>query len=404
MSNSLSAGFKEVWAKKYETEFHKQNVAKMICNMSYDNELKSGDVLNRVYRSTDPSNPQIDSYTRGAAITLQDITDTAETLTVNRQFAKGFTVDDFDAVQSNYDIALAYGKDNAIFMSNQLDADVLGQWSAASETVDDADVGGTSGNSIALSTSNLLSTVSSAKKELRKNNIPANDLFAVISPEFEQVLIEYAAGRDTSGMGDEANRNGFLKKFYSFDFYVSNQLSDTKVLSIATQVTADDTITVNGVTFKVVASPAVAGDVDLGADADATRANLAAAINGGAGAGTAYIEVSAANRRKLLNVTATNDNTANTLTLTGNGVGVLTVSETLTDAVDGLVAAKSAQHCLFGQKGAIDVITQIKPMIKTVPKTDSFGTNILTGTLYGLKTFADGAPRLINVNINSANF
>lgn len=47
-------------------------------------------------------------------------------------------------------------------------------------------------------------------------------------------------------------------------------------------------ITIGSVTYTLKAAPTVANDVDIGADAATTAANLAAAINGGAGEGTAY--------------------------------------------------------------------------------------------------------------------
>lgn len=118
------------------------------------------------------------------------------------------------------------------------------------------------------------------------------------------------------------------------DYYVTPEVEHEQVCSIATQVTADDTVTVKGVTFTFKASPASAGEVDIGSDVDETRANLAAAINGGSGAGSAYIEVSAANRAILKNagVVATNDDTADTLTVTA--FGSIAGGETFTDGTD----------------------------------------------------------------------
>jgi hypothetical protein len=46
-------------------------------------------------------------------------------LLVNKQYANGFYVDDFDAIQSKYDIAANYGKDYGVELSNQVDSDVL---------------------------------------------------------------------------------------------------------------------------------------------------------------------------------------------------------------------------------------------------------------------------------------
>lgn len=403
MANSLSAGFIEVWAKEYQTVWHKMNVAKMITDLSFNSQLRKGDTLQRVYRSTDPNDPQIDSYSRGSDITIQDITDTAETLVINDEFAKGFYIDDFDALQSNYDQAAAYGRDNAVLLSNKCDADVLVEYQNATSTVDDGDVGGTDGNGITLTTSNVLDVVSSAKKKLRKLNIPQEELFGVISPEFEEILVQYGAGRDTRG-GDEYNRNGYMRDFYGFKLYVSNNLAGSAVLALATNPTADDTVSVNGVTFTFKVAPAAAGEVDIGADADGSRANLAAAINGGAGAGSDYIEVSTSDRRKLLNVTATNDDTANTLTVVQGGAGVITVAETLTDATDEWTTALEKQHCLFGSRGGVTMVMQRTPFIKLQDAQKRFGRYVLNGSLYGIKTFNDGADKLVNVELASSTF
>jgi len=87
--------------------------------------------------------------------------------------------------------------------------------------------------------------------------------------------------------------------FGGLDVIVTNEVPRTAVYTLAANLTADDTVTVNGVVFTVVASPSAAGDVDLGSDAETTIENLVAAINGGTGAGSAYVEVSAADRATL---------------------------------------------------------------------------------------------------------
>lgn len=69
---------------------------------------------------------------------------------------------------------------------------------------------------------------------------------------------------------------------------------------MATNPTANDTVTVNGVVFTFVATPTLPGDVDIGGSAAVSVDNLVAAINGGAGAGTTYIEVSNRERTRKL--------------------------------------------------------------------------------------------------------
>jgi len=275
MANSFSASFPEIRAKEQQRVFYKTNVAMKIADMSFKADMSMGDTLNRPYRSSN----EVQSYTPGTAITIDDKTDTNEALSVNRKFATGFYEDNFDAIQDKYDIAAKYGADDAVYLSNQVDSDVLGEVSNATSSVDDGDIGGTSGNGITLTTSNVLSVVSSAKKKLLKQNIPGNDFYGVISPDFEEILVQYGAGRDTT-MGDKMNENGFIADFYNFKLYRSNQLTGSAVLSLATNPTNTDTVVIAGQTFTFVSSiGTTAGNVLIAGTVDATRINLETLIN-----------------------------------------------------------------------------------------------------------------------------
>lgn len=401
MANSLSASFQEIWAKEQQRVFYKTNVAMKIADMSFDDTMKFADTLNRPYRSS--SNVQ--TYTPGTAITIDDLTDTNEQLSVNRKFATGFYVDDFDQLQDKYDIAATYGKDYGVYLSNQVDADVLGEVTNATSTVDDGTLGGTSGNGITATTSNILSIFSEAKKKLLKLNVPDKDFFAVISPEIEAVMIQYGAGRDTA-KGDTAMENGFFTNFYGFRCYVSNQLANTAVLSLATQPTDTDTVVINGVTFTFVSSiGTTAGNVLIGANVDATRANLAGLINAPTTTSSTQVALATQNARAFTNlVSATNSNSADTLTVVYKGVGVLTVSEALTDATDTWTAAKTVQHNFFGAGSAPTIVMQKTPQIEVRTVQDKLGKNVLNGVLYGVKTFADNAKQMVNVKIKSSSF
>ena len=185
--------------------------------------------------------------------------------------------------------------------------------------------------------------------------------------------------------------------------YVSENLTAEAVLGLATEPTANDTVTINGVVFTFVASPTLPGDIDLGGSADVSRANLTAAINAGAGAGTAYVELSAANRRtitKTYRITATNNNTTNKMTIIGVGAGRLTLSETFTDATDAW--DKNFIHAYFGKKGAIDVVVQKETKMEMLQEPKQPGSkNISSTVIYGLKTYYDGAQKMLDVLISA---
>lgn len=404
MANSVSASFREVFAKDYQTTFYKENVARKIVNMAFKNDVKRANTYARTYAPTDYGQDDLQTYARGTAITITDMTDTREDLVINREFADGKYIDDFDQLQTNLEFASKYGENMAMACSNQMDADILGEWDQATSVVDDGSLGGTSGNGITLTTSNVLKVVSEVKKKLRKQNVPLNNLYGVISPEFEQILIEYGAGRDTS-KGDQTNEDGRLMRFYDFDLYPSNLLGGSAVLALATQPTDGDTVVVNGITFTFKTTlGSTAGNVLIGADADAARLNLTTLINAPGTTTAQGVALSAANQRKIRNCTATNDATANTMTIDYKGLGVLVVSETLTAAADIWTAALQKQHNLFGRKEAIFAVVQSDPVPQPKEVPDKLGKNLLVGILYGYKSYQDSKPQMVDVALNSSTF
>lgn len=93
---------------------------------------------------------------------------------------------------------------------------------------------------------------------------------------------------------------------------------------------ADDTVTIGGQVYTLKAVPANPYEVDIGADATETAANLTAAINAGAGAGTTYgsgtianTDVTASASAGVVTVTARTAGTAGNsiaLTVSGNDI------------------------------------------------------------------------------------
>ncbi|SKA88895.1 hypothetical protein SAMN02745166_01504 [Prosthecobacter debontii] len=106
----------------------------------------------------------------------------------------------------------------------------------------------------------------------------------------------------------------------------SAPVAATGVLSIPTNPTANATVTIGSRTYTFVATPTLAGHVDIGANAGVSASNLAAAINAGAGAGTAYFGSTAAHA----DVTATVSGTDVTVTARKPGTGAHAVNLTMT--------------------------------------------------------------------------
>lgn len=278
MANSLSASFETIWAREQQEVFYKRTVSSVVADVSKRALMSAGQTLTRTYRSGSVNDaPSV--YSRGTDISLTDITDTAETLTVNKQFADGFYVDDFDAIQDKYDIAANYGRDYGERMKSQIDADVLYEVVNATSVVDAGSVGGTAGQGITLATATILNVFTAATKKLAKLNIMDTDKVGVISPEVEEFISLYYGAKVTD-LGDKVAENGYFTKISGYQLYTSNNTTGSAVLALATNPTNNDTVTIQGVTFTFVSSiGATPGNVLIGVSADASRANLAALIN-----------------------------------------------------------------------------------------------------------------------------
>lgn len=124
-------------------------------------------------------------------------------------------------------------------------------------------------------------------------------------------------------------KNGYAGNFAGYNVYSSNNVKHSRTISFST-VVATDAITIAGVTFTFVSSlSTTAGEVLKGANDAAALANLAAAVNGAAGAGTTYVDISAADRAKLKGVRANLNGTSGLLTTAG-AVAVSTDDSTIT--------------------------------------------------------------------------
>ena len=186
---------------------------------------------------------------------------------------------------------------------------------------------------------------------------------------------------------------------FDFDYIVTPEVEREVVAAIATNPTADDTVTIAGVTFTFKAAPSAAGEVDLGGSVDVSRANLAAAINGGAGAGTAYIALSAADRATLKNlgVIAVNDNTADTLTITA--FGAISAGETFTAA--GNVFGTERKNLLAGMRNSTHLALPSKGyMVDEISQVPGFtGSELRSTQIFDSTVWTKNAPKICKVQV-----
>lgn len=396
MANSFN--FADIMARSQQDVFMKKSVA-MILAENKSMALTYGKSYQRPYSSVS-ADDDVDVMNRTSDLTVTDVSDTIETLTVDKQRSKVLEVHDWDEIQSSYPLASTYGDQFGELMKSKIDMDVLYEVVNSLNTVDAGSVWGTAGQGIDLSSSNVAETVFAVTRELHESNVIDTDFVAAVSPKFEQKIASYYGAKVTD-LGDNVSQNGYFNQIAGFKLYSTNNLTCSAVLALGVQPTANDTVTIGGVTFTFVASPTNAGDVDLWADVDATRANLAALINAPWTTTAGGVALSTANIRKFTaRVVAVNDNTANTLTVYYKGANSLTTSSSLTSGSNLWTSTLKKQLNVFGIRNkCTTLIFQKKATVEVTRRPLQFSNYIKSGMLYGIKTFKDNAQRMVKVEI-----
>lgn len=416
MTNSLNnTTFQQFWSRRMQRKHAKEAVYRAITSFEEQTLLKQGDTVHRPYRSAIVGQ----TYTRGSTVTIQSLTNTDETLVVSTAQVFPFYIDDLDQLQSNYRFINEYADDAGMQLVNYLDGDILAEYTNAGSIIDDSVINpgtGVSGNGITVDLSNVQRLFSTAKARLARKNVAKGGMFAVITPDVEQALTDYLAGKN-SNLGDSTSLNGHIGHYYGFDLYRSNNVAWTGTLTLATQPNDGDTVTFKTydiygnvqtltATFKTSLG-STAGNVLIGGSASAANTNLTGLLNnpsvGVASNSVPFTSTQVGYLFYGLQFTATAASTSTAVVAPGQGF--VQVGATLTaSTTDGWITTKQIQHLLFGIKGATDCVVQARPTteIKDVP--NQLGKNILPWMLYGKKTFTEGKAKLVDVQVRTDTY
>lgn len=416
MANDLDPGIKQTWAKRYQVTHHKLPVYPAFSNFEAAADLQKGDTFNKDYRNTLVANDvgSEGSYQR------QDINDTEEQLIINQEKEATFYIRDLDELQNHLPTRDSHAFDAAAAIFNAIDGHVLGNYDNFTPNLSDGDLGGTSGNGITPTTANIAKLFTLSRKKVQRQNImlDPNARFtgfrkedksqrmpvALLSPDVFAIIEEKLEAKD-SPLGDRVALNGHQGRYMGFEIFVSNAMGWSGSLELATQPTDGDTVVLNGVTFTFKTTlGSTAGNVLIGADADAARLNLTGLINAPGTTDTEGVALSKANQDLLKGITATDDASGNTMAIKAVGFGFVIVSETFTDATDVWAQATQIQHLLFGQNQGISVVVQKTPKVRAEHRTGYIGDDVITWAAYGSKVFNEDKNRMVDVKIRTDSY
>lgn len=416
-ANPNTMTFKTVFSAEYQMSHFKEPVYQVFADVRLEAGLTKGQTVSRSYAS----DVQVNDMGGDGEYSPQAVTDTAETLTINKEKEASIYVKKLDELQAHLPLKQKYGKKLANALINQIDGDVLlAMYQGAGTTLDDGSFGGTAGNGKEVTASNVATIFTFAMQKLRLNNVVYNKRFqggvkleipegmpsAAISPEILTYIELFLGGKDTL-LGDKVSTNGYTGYFMGFELFLSNALAWTATLELPTIPTDTDTLTINGVVLTADADGAAvgAGHYSIQAAVDDAAASLVQLINGTGTAGVDnYVDVSAADRRKLKNITASYDSGTNLLTLVSSGWGTVEVSETFTAAGNIFTVGLEQLHCIFALSKSCSLVVQKDPSLEENFVSRKIGRDYIAWTAYGIKVFVDQAPQIVQLAVLSSAF
>jgi hypothetical protein len=344
--------------------------------------------------------------TAGAEITEQDWAINSHQLTVNQVLQDNRPIKDIEKVQSNIDLhgqvagqfsyAISQSHENHIALKAVLGASSANEVNAGTPTTV------TAGNSYGI--------VESLRVKLANQDV-YDSCALFVNPQTSSYIRQsgifdgYVMGLMERRKGMIPTMNGLQGELSGFAIYETNNLPFRQSLTLDTVPTADDTLTVTlydietetstDIVFKFVASPTDPGDIDIKGSAALQQAAVIAAITGGAGAGTDYIEVSAANRKLLTEYEVSLGTFASDVGLfTANRQ--ITLSETFTAATN---IFGDAGLVLFAvDKEAINFVDQMTKL-KTTDAENGFFSRVLYESVYQAEVLGRNSRRIATLDV-----
>jgi hypothetical protein len=389
--------YKVAFDNAYQEIFDKTLVAKDISNMRLEPMLTYGGSVTRV--AMDLSGVLVRTVSRGSASTIDTITDSTEALTINIEKESVFYLSDGEVTQTGPLGAMQFaGKEIARKLAIDLDGRVFAEVPNASYAFDTGDLttGVSTGVPITLGSTTVPQMTTRLGAKLRnKNNQEVMTNMALVVDSYAASDISQFIISKNIDMAGATFKNGYVGDVGSAQMYISENLTSTFVTTPANTPSDTDTFVIQGVTFTFKTTlGTTAGNVLIDGSTANACTNLAALINTPGTTTANGVALSAADQVTMSKYVATASATAVTVVGTGTGRTVISGNADMIGA--NLV---NYINCYYGKKGAIDLVVQASKDVDIRQTADRRGNNVFSSYLAGIKTFADGAKKFLNVKI-----
>jgi hypothetical protein len=245
----------EIYSKNVLSFFRRASVVEGITNNDYYGEVSSfGDTV-KILKEPEIT---VNSYTRGATLTPQTLTDTELTLVLDQANEFNFRVDDIESKLAHLNWQQLATSSGAYALKDAYDKDVLATMVAnAGTTLDAGDFGGTGGTAVGLASNadgsageaDPLNVFSRISRIFAEGNIPEENRFVVVAPDVLEVLgntdSKFLSSDYNQGMSGLKNGLVIDMPLRGFKIYQSNNLPSGKIIAGHMSSTATATAITN---------------------------------------------------------------------------------------------------------------------------------------------------------------
>jgi hypothetical protein len=192
-----------LWSSALLEPFRASQILIPGVNHQYEGELVSGNTV----KITAITQPSIQNYATSRTLTIDALSDTTQSLVINKEDAISFKVDDVDRVQSAGSFE-PVTRDAGKALAENAELNILA----------DLKANGTSAGTAAITTPALAyAAVTAMRTALVKAKVPSSDRILAVSPEFAALLLGEASKLTSfDPVGDEPIRNGVIGRLLGF--------------------------------------------------------------------------------------------------------------------------------------------------------------------------------------------
>ncbi len=212
----------EIWSAAVFDIFQKNLVYGGLANTDYQGEIRQyGDTV----RINEIGDITINAYTKNSttAITIQELADSQQVLTIDRARYWGFKLDDLDQAQTNPKLMSKAMERAAYNLKDETDSYLATLMSTGNffQGTNSTELGSTVTALSAASTA-VVVAFSWYDRIMNQNNVPTNGRWIVVPPAIAQQLVNARIIAETANSQVMNEGTKSIGNFYGFDVFVSN--------------------------------------------------------------------------------------------------------------------------------------------------------------------------------------